>query len=336
MPQPEPPPLTPVTTNPVARFVRRIDRAQQKSAPLGFVVGVVKKYGDDKGGQLANRMAFAGFLSFFPLMLIVVTVTAFLSERSPSLAERIRTSAIGEFPVVGAELAKNAGQLPGSGLGLTIGFVGLLLGGFGFTHAMQDAFLEVWNVPYKVRPGFAYRLAHGIGVIALFASATVASVVLALLGALIKNSRLVGAFGQFGALAISASLFFSLFWLLSPRNVRIADLLPGAALAAFGWQALQFAGIRLVGHQLRRSSELYGTIGAALGLIWFLALFTQILVYALEITVVRKGRLWPRSILQPPLTGPDIAVMSALAMQQERRPEEKVTVHFESSHVDTT
>ena len=323
-------------TRGVERVLRKFDRAQQRSNTVGFVVGVVKKYGDDRGGLLAAQLAFAGFLSFFPLILVIVTITAFLAQRSPALAERIRNSALSEFPVVGSDLTNDAGKLPGSGLGLLVGFLGLLWGGFGFTQALQFAFLEVWHVPHKTRPGFVFRIAHGLAVFALLGMAGAASLTLSLLGTLIKDSRVVGAFGLVGACAISAGLFFAMFWLLSPRNVRAIDLVPGAALAALGWQALQMTGIRLVGYQLRRSSELYGTIGATLGLIWFLQLFTQILIYALEVTVVRKDRLWPRSMLQPPLTGPDRAVLTSMAMQEERRPEEEVTVRFIDRETETT
>lgn len=313
----------------IERTLRRVDHYQQDSTIFGFTFGVVKKYGDDRGGILATQLAFAGFLSFFPLMLIVVTITAFLSQRSPALAERIRTSAFAEFPVVGAELASNAGKLPGSGVGLAIGTAGLLWGGFGFTQALQFAFFEVWHVPNKRRPGYVYRVGRGLAVLVLIGLAGSASITLGLLGTLIKNSIFAGALGLAGAFAISAGLFFAMFWLLSPRNVRTVDLLPGAALAAVGWQALQIAGIRLVGSQLRRSSELYGAIGATLGLLWFLLLFTQILVYALEVTVVRKDHLWPRSLLPPPLTKSDSAVLRSIAMQEERRPEQHVTVTFD-------
>ena len=194
---------------------------------------------------------------------------------------------------------------------------------------MQFAFFEVWHVPNKRRPGFLYRVGRGLAVFALIGLAGSASITLNLLGTLIKNSMLAGAVGLIGAFAISGGLFFAMFWLLSPRNVRTIDLLPGAALAAMGWQALQIAGIQLVGSQLRRSSELYGAIGATLGLLWFLLLFTQILVYALEVTVVRKDHLWPRSLLQPPLTKSDSAVLTSIAMQEERRPEQHVVVTFD-------
>jgi YihY family inner membrane protein len=309
---------------------RRIDRWQQNSRNAGFVVGVVKKYGDDRGGQLSSLIAFSAFLSFFPLMLVVVTLTAIASQRYASVALRIRNSAIAEFPVVGPELVRNNFVLPKSGVGLVVGLVGLLWAGLGFTHALQYAFLEVWHVPHKARPSFLLRLARSASVYALLAVGIVSSVVLGFLGSLVKNSRAAGAVGLVGAFFISLGIYLAVFWLLSPRNSPLGELLPGAVVAAIGWQGLQVFATQVVGYQLRRSSELYGAIGASLGLVWFLILSSQILIYALEITVVSKDRLWPRSLLQPPLTTSDMTLLRTIAKQEERRPEETITVSFSS------
>ncbi|HEV2896204.1 MAG TPA: hypothetical protein VG411_20860, partial [Actinomycetota bacterium] len=51
-------------------------------------------------------------------------------------------------------------------------------------------------------------------------------------------------------------------------------------------------------------------------------------LYAAEINVVLARRLWPRSLLQAPLTEPDRRVLTALARNEERRPEQRVQVSF--------
>jgi YihY family inner membrane protein len=312
----------------IERVLRAIDRWQQRTRPAGFIVGVVKKYGDDRGGQLSSLIAFSAFLSFFPLMLVVVTLTALASQRYAAFAVRIKNSAVAEFPIVGPELVRNNFVLPGSGLGLLIGLVGLVWAGLGFAHALQYAFLEVWHVPHKARPSFLLRMARSASVYALLAIGVFASVVLGLLGSVVKNSRAAGALGLLGAFLTSIGVYLAVFWLLSPRTTLLHELLPGAIVAAFGWQGLQVFATQVVGYQLRRSSELYGAIGASLGLISFLILSSQILLYSLEITVVHKDRLWPRSMLQPPLTASDMKLLRTLAKQEERRPEETITVSF--------
>jgi hypothetical protein len=44
---------------------------------------------------------------------------------------------------------------------------------------------------------------------------------------------------------------------------------------------------------------------------------------------VRVRHLWPRSIVQPPLTEADKRVLHDIAHEEERRPEERVGVGFE-------
>lgn len=312
--------------NQVEKTLRSIDGIQQRSRPLSFVFGVVKKYGDDQGGRLGALISFYAFLSFFPLTLVVVTVTAFLAHRNPGLAETLRASSLAQFPVVGSELTSGERALPGSGVGFVVGLAGLVWGGLGATQTLQYAFHEVWHVPHKDRPTFFIRIRRGVVILAILGLGIVATTVFGVLGSLVSNSYAAGALGLVGSFATVAFLFFSLFWLMSPRDLALVDLLPGVFFATIGWVALQTIGLRLVAHQLRRSSQLYGTIGAALGLIAFFLLATKVVIYGLEVSVVRVQALWPRSLLQPPLTESDKEMLVTLAKQEQRRPEEQISV----------
>jgi uncharacterized BrkB/YihY/UPF0761 family membrane protein len=69
--------------NPVERTLRRVDRYQQRHGWLGFLFAVVKKFGDDKGGNLTTLLAWNGFFALFPLLLILVTTLGFLLSRHP-------------------------------------------------------------------------------------------------------------------------------------------------------------------------------------------------------------------------------------------------------------
>jgi hypothetical protein len=51
-------------------------------------------------------------------------------------------------------------------------------------------------------------------------------------------------------------------------------------------------------------------------------------VYSAEINVVLARRLWPRSIVQPPLTEADRASMALQALQNQRREEQQIDVTF--------
>ncbi len=296
--------------------------------------GVIKKFGDDSAGALAALIAYYGFLSLFPLLLVLTTVLGLFFSHDAALQDRIIHSAVGQFPIVGSQLAEpdGVGSLrSGSVVGLVVGLVGLLWGSFGVSQAAQHAMAEVWNVPGVIRPGFLPRLGRNMEFLAILALDVVLTTFLAGTVTLghdpLWAQVLAGAIG----LAVSVLLYVLGFRVLTPKSIRTRYLIPGAVLAGVGWTILQYAGTLLVGHTLRHSSQVYGYFGSVLGLISFLFLAAELTVYAAEVNVVRMRHLYPRSIAPPPLTAADRAVLSAIAEQGERRPEQRVRVEFLSS-----
>ena len=105
------------------------------------------------------------------------------------------------------------------------------------------------------------------------------------------------------------------------------SLLPGAITGGILWTVLQVLGAWLVHHFLH-SNSVYGVFATVLGLMAWIYLAVEITVYCAEINVVLNRRLWPRSIVQPPLTEADRASMALQALQNQRRPEQHVEVTF--------
>jgi uncharacterized BrkB/YihY/UPF0761 family membrane protein len=60
------------------RLLQAVDDFQQRHRWLAFPVAVVKKYGEDQAGQRAALLAYYGFFSLFPLLLVAVTVIGFV------------------------------------------------------------------------------------------------------------------------------------------------------------------------------------------------------------------------------------------------------------------
>jgi uncharacterized BrkB/YihY/UPF0761 family membrane protein len=69
--------------------------------------------------------------------------------------------------------------------------------------------------------------------------------------------------------------------------------------------------------------------GIVLGLYAWVYLMTEVTVYAAELNVVLANHLWPRSMVQPPLTDADRRSLAAQATQNRRRPEQRVEVSFD-------
>jgi uncharacterized BrkB/YihY/UPF0761 family membrane protein len=131
----------------------------------------------------------------------------------------------------------------------------------------------------------------------------------------------------FLAVVASVGMYYMGFRILTPKMVPARQLLPGAVAGGVAWTVLQAAGGFLV-HLVLHSDSAYGVFGAVLGLLAWIYLGVEVTVYAAEINVVAARRLWPRSIVQPPLTPADIAVLSVQALQNQRRADQRVEVSF--------
>src|SRR5258708_20873244 len=107
------------------------------------------------------------------------------------------------------------------------------------------------------------------------------------------------------------------FRVLTPRGVPARKLVPGAVAGRVAWTVLQAIGAYLV-HRFLRSASVYGVFATVLGLLAWIYLGVEITVYAAETNVVLARRLWPRSIVQPPLTQADRAVLAAQALPNQR------------------
>src|SRR6185437_15040585 len=109
----------------------------------------------------------------------------------------------------------------------------------------------------------------------------------------------------------------------------------GAAAGGVAWTVMQALGNFLVGHYLHNDRSVYGVFATVLGLVVWVYILVQITVYAAEINVVLTRRLWPRAIVQPPLTEADRAVMAAQALQNQRREEQQVKVTYDDRPAST-
>ncbi|HUR77398.1 MAG TPA: YihY/virulence factor BrkB family protein [Acidimicrobiales bacterium] len=309
--------------NPVERVVRRIDRFQQEHRPLAFCVAVVRKFGDDRAGTWAAVLAYDAFLAVFPLLLLLTTLLAYVTQNNPDVHRAVLDSALRDFPIIGRQLTEDVRPLHGSALAVAVGGLMLLWGSRGLSDAGQLAMSEVWNVPNVRRPGFVPRLVRSIGFIVALGLGIGLTTAVSGLATYAPGDVTARVLAPLGGLAVNVALFIVLFRVLTP-HVATRELVPGAALAGVGWSLLQVLGTFLVGRWLRDASEVYGYFGSVLGLISWLFLAAQVTLYAAELNVVRARRLWPRSLVQPPLTPADREVLDAIAREGRRRPEQLV------------
>jgi membrane protein len=310
------------------RPLRTFDAYQQRKKPLAIPVAVVKKFGDDHAGNLAALIAYYGFFSLFPLLLVFTTILGFVLHGDPSAQQSVVHSALGQLPLIGNSIT--AHSLSGNVLALILGVVTSLLAGLGVTNAAQNALDTVWAIPFKHRPNFLRSRLRGIGLLVslgvLFVVSTGAS------------GLVSGGFGGVGAkiagyvvaLVVNFVLFLACFRFLTVASISTRDLPIGAGVASVLWTILQSLGGYYLGHVLKGDKGTYGEFATVIALLVWLHLGAQITLYSAEINVVVSRRLWPRSLFGPPDEPADQRTLRALAKVEERSDEEHVDVEFKT------
>jgi YihY family inner membrane protein len=269
-------------------------------------VGVLKKYGDDRGGSMAALVTFYGFLAVFPLLLLLVTIAGIVLGSNTAAEQRVVNSALSEFPVIGDHLAASIKSLHrATPLAFVVSVIGLVWGSLGVTNHLQQASATMWDVPRAKQAGLLPRALKGLLLLGTIAAAVIGSAVLAGIstiggGRVHSSPTAYWAYTLIGAAAVNLSAYLVALHILAPKGTSWRSLLPGMLIGGIGWTALETLGGLLVSHVLRHSSQLYGFFATVLGLVFWLSLGSQLFIYAGEANVVLARRLWPRHLDDPP------------------------------------
>jgi YihY family inner membrane protein len=282
--------------NTLQTLVRKLDTYQRRHRTLAFSYAVVKKYGEDRAGSQAALLTYYGFLSLFPLLLVLTTLTNGLIGNHPHLEATVIRGVTNYFPLLGGQLSAHVHSLHKSGLALVAGILFTLYGARGVANAFRDSVQNIWQVPEAERDAFPKSLLKSLGIIIIGGL----GFLLASIAAAAASSAGHGL--AFRGLSIAVNVFI-LFWLFTfllnfslPRHVTIKEIGVGAATAAIGLVLLQSLGSYLLAHELKSLDALYSYFAVALALMFWIYLQAQVLYYSVEIAVVSSRKLWPRSL----------------------------------------
>jgi membrane protein len=315
----------------------RLDDFQQRHRWAGAPLAVIYKFHDDQGVYLAALIAFYGFLSVFPLLLLLTSILGFVLQNDPELQTRVLDSTLSQFPVIGQQLG-DPQSVRGSGIALVVSVLVAVYGALGVAHAIQHAMNVTWAVPRCRRPNPFHLRLRSLVLIALGGLATMVATVLsgfassaAAFGA--NLDWLTAVLIVVAAIVVNAAVFVVGFWICVARSRSVRSLLPGALTAAVVWQVLQLVGTAYVSRVVTNADATYGAFALVLGLIAWIFLASVAIVFSAEIDVVRYKRLYPRSLLTPftddvELTRADRRTYTEIAAAQQYKEFETVTVSF--------
>src|SRR6202046_2175897 len=304
-----------------------VDGFQRRYRWVGVPYAVQKKFGDDNANLVAVALAWYGFTAIFPLLLVVVTLFGFIGKASIGTG---LINTLHQFPVIGSSFNQESSTaLPGSTGGPVVRPLGLIYGAQGVTQTAQLAMATVWNIPQDQRTGFLPRLGRSLAGLITIGGAF-------LINAFVSG-YLTGGTSDYairipiiaGLLVVNAALYFATFTLLTAKVIGPRGLLPGAIVGGVAFTALITVGAGLVTHQLKHTSDTYGTFGTVIGIVAFLLLLAKLSLYAAELNPVLSRNLYPRALpLGGEPTKADLRVLSQLVHQEKRRDDQAIGVGF--------
>lgn len=304
--------------NLIDRTVDRIDAFHRRIPPVAVVHGVLKKYGDDRGGQMAMLLAYRGFFALFPLLLAFVNVVGLLLSGNPELREDLIDSTLASVPIVGEQIQSTADAAGGSVVVVVLSVLLSLWAGLGLLEMLQEVLNHLWSVPVFRRPPWILRKLRSVP------AAVLVGLCLVLSGAATwvfddpGTSSIERVFGYLMPLLAGALCYLGLHWLLCTRKVPLSAQLPGAVFVGVAWLVLQLIGTWYINRFVLQSSDTYGIFVVVFGLLSWAYLLGMLYIFGNELAVVLMERRWPRSITGRNLTDADLEALADLLGREVR------------------
>lgn len=313
--------------NRLTKIIQGVDNYQRQHQAVGFIYSVIKKYGEDNGGYQSAVITYYGLLSLFPLLIVFTSLTQLALKSNSSLRHKLTSGAIHYFPVIGDQLQQAVHSPKKTGIGLIISLLIMFYGARGGASAFMYSVSSLWNTPKFKQPSFLKNLTRSFSIIAVGGVGLLAAAILSGYTADLASDVLVKIVSTLLSLALLWLTFIGLFKLAAAGHKYVHQVLIGALIAAFGLQILQTVGGVILAHELKGLNNIYGTFALVVGLMFWLYLQAQVILYAVEIDVVRSYKLYPRS-LQGGLTDSDKVAYTKYANVARYSAKEKISVRF--------
>ncbi len=304
-----------------------IDQFQRHNSVIGFIYAIIKKYGTDNGGYQAALITYYGVLSLFPLLIVFTSVTQLILKNNLQLRLKVSNSISHYLPIVGTELQQHVHSPAKTGLALTISLLITFYGARGGASALQYAISSLWYVPQDKQPSFLKSMLRGFGIIFTGGIGLVAATIISGYTMFLGHTVFFRILANMISALIIWLTFIAIIQLAIPLHKKIKQIVLGAGITAIGLQILQICGSALLAHELKSFNTTYGIFALVIGLMFWIYLQVEVILYAVEIDVIRAHKLSPRS-LQNPLTAADKKAFSLLAKAQSHHKSEHVSVHF--------
>ncbi|MEY2973990.1 MAG: hypothetical protein RIR49_410 [Actinomycetota bacterium] len=267
-----------------------VRRARRRSPTVDVTVDVALGFARHSSSRNAAVLAFYGFLTLFPLIMVATTTLGFVLQGRPDLQDDIVRSAVAQIPVIGSQILAQSGALEGNALALFVGLIGALWGSTRAFAALQASFDDVWEVPIEKRPNVLVRRVHSLVGLVVIGAGQIATVALTAV-ARVADVPLVGSLVLLvGVAMVNTLVLASMFRYLTAAPTSWAMVRAGAVLGGLSFTALQFTGTLVVTELLAGAQSVYGAFASVFAVTGWLSLHATLALLAAELNSVLAVR----------------------------------------------
>ena len=264
-----------------------VEQARPRIRALDAAFNVREYDQEVGGGLLAGAIAFRLFLWLVPFALVVVLALGWIVDDT-SLSRSELGSRYGITGIVSAYVG-DASQQSSTGRFalLVVALYALYLASLSAVRALRVAHLLAWQMPPARFKG-SFKAA-----VWFIAGTTLVALVTAAVNAIRQSSPGLGLVSLILMVVFIGVVWLAASWKLPhPPEVPLTALIPGAVMVAVGAEALHLVTVLWFAHKIEHSSELYGGLGIAVGLLAWLYLLGRLAIAS----AVVNATLWRRSL----------------------------------------
>lgn len=250
-------------------------------------------------GLYSALLSYFGFLSVFPLFIVLTTILGFVLEDNPELQSKIVDSAFANIPFIGETIANNPADLHGSTLVLVAGLLTSLWAGTRAFAVAQTAMNDIWEVPELERPNLATKRLRALVAIVIVGVAQIST-------GLLSGVLGVGDQGEAFRIAlvtltvaINITSLMASYRVLTARRLTARQLLAGAVGGGLALSVLQVVGGSIVTRAIKRASPVYGSFATVIALLGWLTLHALVALCGAELNATLDRRRTSTSTVLP-------------------------------------
>lgn len=250
---------------------------------------VISEFRERNVPFMAGSIAYAAFVSLFPLLLLALLVASAVGGRA--LADYVIANTGSYLTPTGREIVTDA--ILRAGARVEVSILGVLVLGWGVLkvfRGLDTAFSTLYGS--RRDNGFLDQLLDGVIVLGAIAVAAAAMVAAGAVFALVEGLPYARYLNPVLLVVGLTVVFFPIYYVYPDRDISAWQVLPGTVFAAVGWAVLQ--AVFQVYVTVSQTAEVYGVIGGVLLIVTWLYFAALVLLLGATLNVVIDRRRDPR------------------------------------------